>query len=79
MPLQKPWRDLDRGTVGRAPERYGVYELGRDGEVVEVGAGVLRDELKSALAYGDATQVRWEDAPSRERAEELARDHRDRR
>jgi hypothetical protein len=79
MPLQKSWRDLDRATVGRAPERYGVYELGSDGEVTEVGAGVLRDELKSALAYGDADQVRWEATPSRERAEELAREHRERR
>jgi len=79
MPLQQSWRDLDRATVGRAPERYGVYELGVDGEVTEVGAGVLRDELKSALAYGSAEQVRWEATPSRERAEELAREHRERR
>jgi len=79
MPLKKAWRDLDRSTVGRAPERYGVYELGRDGDVLSVGAGVLRDELKEALAYGDAEQVRWETTPSRQRAEELAEEHRNRR
>lgn len=76
MPLSKRWRRLDRSTVGRAPERYGVYELGRDGEVLAVGAGVLRDELKEALAYGDGDQVRWETAPSMDRAEELAAEHR---
>ncbi len=78
MPLAKGWRDLDRSTVGRAPERWGVYELGDDGDVVEVGSGVLRDELKTALSYGSASQVRWETAPSRDRAEELAREHRGR-
>jgi hypothetical protein len=79
MPIAKRWRDLDRSTVGRAPERYGVYELGEDGEVREVGAGVLRTELKDALAYSRATQVRWETADSREHAERLAADHRERR
>ncbi|PSQ16174.1 hypothetical protein BRD00_11950 [Halobacteriales archaeon QS_8_69_26] len=78
MPLQRQWRDLDRSTIGRAPERYGVYELGIDGEVVEVGAGVLRRELKDALTYADADQVRWEESGTRERAKELAEEHRDR-
>jgi hypothetical protein len=78
MPLAERWRDLSRATVGRAPERYGVYEIGTDGEVLEVGAGVLRDELKDALAYSRGDQVRWEEAPSRERAEELADEHRGR-
>ncbi len=78
MPLSKRWRSLDRSTVRRAPERYGVFELGRDGEVLSVGAGVLRDELKSALAYGDGEQVRWEETATRERAETLAREHRER-
>jgi len=78
MPLRRQWRPLDRSTVGDAPRRYGVYELGRDGEVVSVGAGMLRDELKSALAYGDAGQVRWETTPSLDRAEELAAEHRER-
>jgi hypothetical protein len=77
VPLAKQWRDLDRAAVGRAPERWGVYELGDgDGTVVEVGAGVLRDELKTALSYGTGKQVRWEATPSRERAEELADEHR---
>jgi hypothetical protein len=78
MPLSRRWRDLDRSTVRRAPERYGVYELGRDGEVVTVAAGVVRDELKDALSYGDGEQVRWETTPSLERAEELAAEHRER-
>lgn len=79
MPLRKAWEELSRPTVGKAPERYGVYEIGDgDGEVVEVGAGMLRDELKEALAYGAGEQVRWEATPSLERAEELADEHRDR-
>ncbi len=79
MPLGKPWRDLDRETVARAPDRPGVYELGDgDGTVLSVDSGILRDELKTALAYGDAEAVRWEEAHTRERAAELATDHRDR-
>lgn len=79
MPLQKRWRDLTRGTVASAPERYGVYELGDDdGDVVAVGAGVLRDELKTALSYGDGERVRWEATQTREAAERRAAEHRDR-
>lgn len=78
MPLPKRWRSLDRETVGRAPERWGLYELGTNGEVLEVGSGVLRDELKTALTYSGAEQVRWEACQSREHAEELAREHRER-
>jgi hypothetical protein len=79
MPLAKPWRTLDRSLVGRAPERWGVLELGdSEGAVLEVRAGVLRDELKEALAYGRVAKVRWEDRPSRRGAEELATEHRDR-
>jgi len=79
MPLRKAWEDLSRTTVGKAPERYGVYEIGdADGDVVEVGAGVLTDELKEALAYGAGEQVRWETTPSLDRAEELASEYRDR-
>ena len=37
---------------------------------------MLRDELKEALAYGDGDQVRRETTRSRERAAELAADHR---
>ena len=79
MPLQKPWRDLDRDAVAAAPDRPGVYELGDDdGTVRAVDHGVLRDELKTALAYEDAPRVRWEETHTRERARELAADHRDR-
>lgn len=78
MSLPKAWRDLDRSTVGVAPERYGMYELGdADGVVVGRGWGVLRDELKEALAYGDAAKVRWEVAEHREHAEALYREHRE--
>jgi hypothetical protein len=78
MALQKRWRDLDRATVGRAPERYGVYELGdADGNVVGVDHGVLRQELKEVLAYGDPEQVRWEVAEHEDHARELAEKHRE--
>lgn len=79
MSLPKQWRALDRATIGRAPERWGVYELGTEsGEIIAVKSGVLRDELKTELAYSDAEKVRWADTPSRERAEERAAEHRDR-
>jgi len=72
MSLRKPWRELDREVVASAPDRYGVYELGTDdGESLGLGIGVLRDELKEALAYGDGERVRWTVAESREHAERL--------
>jgi hypothetical protein len=75
MTLRTRWRDLDRATVGAAPERYGYYELGEDGTVVDRGVGVIRDELKEALAYGRAEQVRWEAATSEAHAERLLAEH----
>ena len=78
MPLSTAWRDLDRATVGRAPDRPGVYELGEDGTVRSIGHGVLRDELKSALAYDDAAQVRWKSTHTLDEAATLAAEHRDR-
>ncbi|WIV67997.1 DUF7508 domain-containing protein [Natrialbaceae archaeon AArc-T1-2] len=79
MPLAKPWRDLDRETVARAPDRPGVYELGdASGTVLAVDSGVLRDELKSALAYGDGERVRWEETHTLEQADDLAASHRER-
>ncbi|WP_280587899.1 hypothetical protein [Halorubrum sp. Boch-26] len=76
MSLAKPWRDLHRSTVGSAPSRYGVYELGdADGATLGFGTGVLRDGLKEALAYGDADKVRWELADSPEHAERLLAEH----
>lgn len=77
MSLRKQWRDLDRATVARAPDRYGMYELGNeDGTVVDRGAGVLRDDLKETLAYGDAAKVRWTEATSKAHAERLLAEHR---
>ncbi|MFC6988451.1 hypothetical protein ACFQJD_06520 [Haloplanus sp. GCM10025708] len=77
MSLRKRWQELDRSTVANAPDRYGVYELGDEsGETVEIDAGVLRDELKEALAYGDASKVRWTTATSRKHAERLLAEHR---
>ncbi|WP_207592604.1 DUF7508 domain-containing protein [Halomontanus rarus] len=77
MPLRKPWRDLDRSTVARAPDRLGVYELGDgQGTVLAVDSGVLRDELKTALAYGDGEQVRWTETQTREQAADLLAEHR---
>lgn len=78
MPLAKRWQTLDRATVANAPERWAMYELGTDGEILEIGVGVLRDELKTALTYSDAEQVRWETCQSRVLAEELADEHRER-
>jgi hypothetical protein len=72
MSLRKPWHDLDRVTVRKAPDRYGVYELGDDsGESIRLDAGVLGDELKEALSRGSATKVRWTEATSKEHAERL--------
>lgn len=76
MSFRKPWRALDRDTVRGAPDRYACYELGdADGETVGFGTGVLRDELKEALAYGDAAKVRWELAESAEHAERILDEH----
>ncbi len=76
MSLAKPWRDLDRATVRSAPTRYALYELGdADGESVGFGTGILRDELKEALAYGDAVTVRWTLAESADHAERLLDEH----
>ena len=79
MPLEKPWKPLERATIGSVPDSYGVYELGDgDGNVLAVEAGVLRDELKEALAYGDGSQVRWTTTQNRAEAERLLEEHRDR-
>lgn len=79
MSLPKQWKSLERKTIGSAPERYGVYELGdEDGEILEVCWGVLRDELKDALAYGKGDQVRWEACQTKAQAQELAAEHRER-
>jgi hypothetical protein len=79
MPLKKAWEPLERATVGTAPDRYGVYELGDgDGNVLAVDHGPLRDSLKEALAYGDGEQVRWQTTQNREQAERLTEEHRDR-
>lgn len=76
MSLKKRWRDLDRETVGSAPDRPAFYELGDEaGAVVDRDAGVLRDELKEALTYSDASKVRWEVAQSLDHAERLLAEH----
>lgn len=79
MPLRKPWKPLERTTIGSVPDSYGVYELGdADGNVIAVEAGPLRDELKEVLAYGDGSQVRWTATQNRTEAETLLEDHRER-
>ncbi len=91
MSLSKPWRDLDREAVRDAPNRYALYELGDDERnTVGFGTGILRDELKEALAYGgsatlhaagdesaagDETRVRWALAESADHAERLRSEH----
>lgn len=78
MPLRKGWEPLERATVGKAPDRYGVVEFGSGGSVESIETGVVRDVLKEALSYGSYEQVRWEAAQSRDHAERLAAEHRDR-
>ena len=72
MALGKRWKPLERATVGSAPDAYGVVEFGdEEGTVLRAAAGVLADELREELAYGEAAQVRWERAQSRDHAERL--------
>ena len=79
MPLKKGWEPLERATVDRVPDRYGIYELGDgEGNVVAIEAGPLRDELKEALAYGDGERVRWRTTQNPTEAERLLEEHRDR-
>lgn len=79
MPLAKRWEPLERATVGKAPDRYGMVEFGDDdGTVLAIDTGVVRDVLKEAVAYGDYDRVRWEAAQGRDHAERLAEEHRDR-
>jgi len=79
MPLKRGWEPLERSTIDALPDRYGIYELGdADGTVLAVEHGPLRSELKEALAYGDAAQVRWRATQNRAEAERLVAEHRDR-
>ncbi len=79
MPLRKGWEPLTRSTIGSVPDRYGIYELGdENGTVLSVDSGPLRDELKEALAYGDAAQVRWQTTQNNEEAARLVDTHRER-
>ena len=79
MPLKKGWEPLERSTVDRVPDRYGIYELGdEEGDVVAIDAGPLRDELKEALAYGGGQRVRWQTAQTPAEAARLLGTHRDR-
>jgi hypothetical protein len=72
MALRKAWRSLDRGTVGRAPDAYGLVEFGDgEGTVIEAKAGLLPDLLREELAYGDAEQVRLKRAQSDAHAHQL--------
>jgi len=77
MSLAKPWRDLDRSLDGpeRAEPLRAVRAGRRGGGHGRVRDGVLRDELKEALAYRDADKVRWEVADSTEHAERLLAEH----
>ena len=76
MPLEKPWRELTRSTVARAPDDPGVYELGSNGTVLTLEHGIIKADLKSALLYSDATQVRWERTNTPEQAADLYETHR---
>lgn len=79
MPLRTHWRSLDRAAARAAPDRPGVIEFGDEGgSVLDVEAGVIRDAVKSGLAYRDADRVRWRDTQTLDRARELAAEHRSR-
>lgn len=79
MPLRTSWEPLERATVGRAPDRYGVVEFSDgSGVVLVIETGPIRDVLKEALAYGDYSTTRWKATQGRAHAEELAEEHRDR-
>jgi len=72
MALRKAWKDLDRSTVGSAPDAYGLVEYGDgEGNLLGADAGFLPDLLREELAYGDAEKVRWERAQSKDHAERL--------
>jgi hypothetical protein len=72
MALRKRWKSLTRGTVGSAPDAYALIEFGDgDGNVLRATAGLLPEELREEIAYGDAEQVRWKRAQSAEHAERL--------
>lgn len=77
MTLRKAWQSLDRSTVNRAPDNYGYYEFGDDGEVIDRDWGIVRSALKEELAYGEATEVRWEAAQHRDHARRLFEEHAD--
>lgn len=79
MPLRSPWKTLDRSTVRTAPDRPGMYELGTaDGQIIGIDHGVLRDEAKTAFAYGDAERIRWKETQTLDAAERVAEEHRKR-
>lgn len=80
MPLRRPWNELDRDVLRKLPDRYGVYEFGdEDGQVLEVGHGPLRDEIKEAISYrDDVRKVRYEITPTSEAARNKAREHKQR-
>lgn len=79
MPLKKGWEPMTRSTIGKVPDRYGIYELGDgNGNVIAIEHGPLRDDLKEALAYGDGEQVRWQTTQNRQEAERLVEEHRER-
>jgi hypothetical protein len=79
MPLSKAWEPLERRTIGKVPDRYGIYELGdANGTVMAVEAGPLRDELKEVLAYQEAPKVRWQVAQNPDHAQKLLEEHRER-
>lgn len=77
MPLRKAWEPLERATVGKAPDRYGVVEFGdEDGTVLSIETGPLRDVLKEQLGYGQAANVRWRATQTPDEAERVADEHR---
>ncbi len=80
MPLHRAWEPLERETLKKVPDRYGIFELGDDaGTVIRIDHGPLRDAIKEALAYdSNATKVRYRVTVHRREAIALVEEHRTR-
>ncbi len=70
------WRERTPETVRETPDGVGVYEFADDDGSRGVEAKVVRDALEEEVSYGDADQLRWRSAPTREAAGRMAAEYR---
>jgi len=80
LPLPVKWSEFTYEDIDRVDEVYGVYELGdKDGEVIYIGHGILRDRLLAHLrgenpcTHKLAQYYRIEKTGSKTRAEQRER------